>query len=78
SLPGGQIPMPGNAIMAKEIDFRGTFRFGHEFADAVRMIAAGEIDMMSLVTAERPLKDAPDAVRLALDRSQSMKVVLVA
>ena len=32
----------------------------------------------SLVTAQRPLSVAPDAVRLALDRSQSVKVVLTA
>ena len=34
--------------------------------------------MLALVTAERPLSVAPDAVRLALDRSQSVKVVLTA
>jgi L-idonate 5-dehydrogenase len=78
SPPGGLIPMPGNAIMAKEIDFRGTFRFGREFDEAVRIIAAGELDLSALITAERPLREAPDAVRLALDRSRSMKVVLVA
>ena len=32
----------------------------------------------SLVTAQRPLSVAPEAVRLALDRSQSVKVVLTA
>ena len=39
---------------------------------------SGEIDVMRLVTAQRPLSDAPDAFRLALDRSQSVKVVLTA
>jgi L-idonate 5-dehydrogenase len=34
--------------------------------------------VLSLVTAERPLSTAPDAPRLALDRSQSVKVVLTA
>ena len=29
NLPGGQIPVPANAVMAKEIDLRGSFRFGH-------------------------------------------------
>jgi L-idonate 5-dehydrogenase len=29
NLPGGAIPVPANAIMAKELDFLGTFRFGH-------------------------------------------------
>jgi L-idonate 5-dehydrogenase len=78
NLPGGQIPVPANAVMAKEIDLRGSFRFGPEFMTAVELIASGGVDVLSLVTAERPLSVAPDAVRLALDRSQSVKVVLTA
>jgi L-idonate 5-dehydrogenase len=78
NLPGGQIPTPANAVMAKEIDLRGSFRFGPEFMTAVELIANGGVDVLSLVTAERPLSGAPDAVRLALDRSQSVKVVLTA
>jgi L-idonate 5-dehydrogenase len=34
--------------------------------------------VLKLVTAERPLSDAPAAFLLALDRSQSVKVVLTA
>jgi L-idonate 5-dehydrogenase len=78
NLPGGQIPVPANAVMAKEIDLRGSFRFGPEFMTAVQLIASGGVDVLSLVTAERPLSVTPDAVRLALDRSQSVKVVLTA
>lgn len=78
NLPGGQIPTPSNAVMAKEIDLRGSFRFGFEFMTAVELIGAGSVDVLSLVTAERPLSTAPDALRLALDRSQSVKVVLTA
>ena len=63
---------------AKELDLKGTFRFGMEFADAVRLIVARKVDVLAIVTAERPLSGAPDAFRLALDRSQSVKVVLTA
>ncbi|GLK56807.1 L-idonate 5-dehydrogenase [Methylopila capsulata] len=78
NLPGGKIEIPANAIMAKELDLKGTFRFDAEFAEAVDLIVAGDVDVMALVTAERPLSDAPQAFRLALDRSQSVKVVLTA
>jgi L-idonate 5-dehydrogenase len=78
NLPGGAISVPAKAVMAKEIDLRGTFRFSDEFPEAVRLIAEGRVDVMALVTARRPLADAPAALRLALDRSQSMKVVLTA
>jgi L-idonate 5-dehydrogenase len=77
NLPGGSIAIPANAVMAKELNLLGTFRFGDEFAIAVALISKGEIDVTSIITAERPLSDAPNAVRLALDRSQSMKVMLV-
>lgn len=76
NLPGGQISTPANAIMSKELDFRGTFRFGREFDEAVRLITSREIDVLGIVTAELPLSSAVDAFKLALDRSQSIKVVL--
>lgn len=76
NLPGGILPVPANAVMAKELDLRGTFRFGKEFATAVRLIGEGAIVVERLVTAERPLSQAPEAFRLALDRSRSVKVIL--
>ncbi|RUW38486.1 L-idonate 5-dehydrogenase, partial [Mesorhizobium sp. M1E.F.Ca.ET.041.01.1.1] len=65
-------------VMAKELDLRGTFRFGEEFRTAVDLIVAGKADVERLITARRPLAAAPEAFRLALDRSRSVKVVLTA
>ena len=76
NLPGGSFPAPVNMVMSKEIDFFGTFRFGREYFDAVEMIADGSIDILSVVTGQRPLAQAVDAVKLAFDRSQSMKVII--
>jgi len=76
NLPGGTIPVPANAVMAREIDLKGSFRFGREFEEAVGLIARGEVDVLRLVTAERPLSSGPEAFRLALDRTRSLKVVL--
>ena len=78
NLPGGAMPVPANAVMAKELDLKGTFRFGREYEEAVDLIVSGKVDVLKLVTAERPLSDAPNAFLLALDRSQSVKVVLTA
>lgn len=44
----------------------------------MELISNGSVDVLSLVTAERPLSTAPDALRLVLGRSQSVKVVLTA
>ena len=76
NLPGGQISVPANAVMAKELDLRGTFRFGAEFNDAVELITTGKVDVLRLVTAEYPLSSADAAFRVAADRSRSVKVVL--
>lgn len=76
NLPGGLIQAPVNAIMAKELDFRGSFRFGDEFSRAVQLIGEGRVDPLVIVTARRPLSSAKEALGLALDRRQSMKVVL--
>jgi L-idonate 5-dehydrogenase len=78
NLPGGQIPIPANAVMAKEIDLKGSFRFGEEFEQAVRLIDNKKIDVLSIVTAEYPLSKATEGFRVALDRSQSVKVMLIA
>ena len=78
NLPGGQIPVPANAVMAKELALMGTFRFGNEFGRAVDLIASGAINVSRLVTAEFSLNSASDAFRLALGRSRSVKVLLSA
>ena len=76
NLPGGEFPVAANAIMAKELDVRGTFRFGREYARAVELIATGAVDVARLITARVPLAQAVDGFHLALDRSRSVKVML--
>ena len=63
--------------MAKELAVFGTFRFGREYNRAVELIAEGAIDVTRIITARLPLARAIDAFRLALDRSQSVKVALL-
>jgi L-idonate 5-dehydrogenase len=76
NLAGGPLPIPGNLIMSKELDVKGSFRFGDEFGTAVRLIADGIIDVGALITAELPLAEAKEAFALAGDRSRSIKVML--
>ncbi|MBM6596455.1 L-idonate 5-dehydrogenase [Microvirga pudoricolor] len=78
NLPAGPLPIPANAIMSRELDLKGSFRFGDEFARAVHLIDEGRVDVLSIVTAKRPLSLAEEGFRLALDRSQSVKVLLTA
>ncbi len=71
---GGDITLPMNTLVAKEIQLRGTFRFDREFAWAVQFIASGAIDVAPLLTEIVPMADAVRAFDLAGDRSRAMKV----
>lgn len=71
---GGNISVPQNLIVAKEIEIRGSFRFHEEFELAVDMINKGRVDLKPLLTAVVPLAEATRAFELAGDRSKAMKV----
>jgi L-idonate 5-dehydrogenase len=73
---GGDVSIPLNAAVAKEVVLRGSFRFDEEFGWAVELIAKGAVDVSPLLTATLPLDRADEAFRLASDRTQSMKVQL--
>ncbi len=71
---GGEVPLPVNVLVAKEITLRGTFRFHEEFHWAVEAIGAGRIDVTPLLTEVVPMAEARRAFDLASDRSRAMKV----
>jgi len=71
---GGDVPVPMSVLAAKEIAWRGTFRFHAEFAMAVEALAARRIDVAPLLTERFPIERAVEAFALAADRSRAMKV----
>ena len=71
---GGDVPVPMSVLAAKEITWRGTFRFHSEFAMAVEALAARRIDVAPLLTERFPIERAAEAFALAADRSRAMKV----
>ena len=73
---GGDMKLPINLIVAKEIQLRGTFRFDEEFQLAVDLMGSGLIDVKPLVSQTVPFQQAVEAFELASDRSRAMKVQL--
>ena len=71
---GGDMTIPMQALTAKELDLRGSFRFHEEFAMAVRLMQLGQIDVKPLISHTMPLDQAVAAFDLASDRTQAMKV----
>lgn len=73
---GGDVSIPQNTVVAKEIEVRGTFRFHEEFGLAVNLINRRSVDFKPLLTGCFGLADVQMAFELAGDRSRSMKVQL--
>ncbi len=73
---GGEVTLPQNQIVAKEIELCGSFRFHEEFAWAVELIGAKRLPLAPLLTGIFPVDDAVAAFEVAGDRKTSMKVQL--
>jgi L-idonate 5-dehydrogenase len=71
---GGNISLPLNTLVGKEIDLRGTFRFHSEFAVAVSFLNQRLIDGRPVITNILAFDQANEAFQLAGDKRQSMKV----
>lgn len=73
---GGDITLPLNMLVAKEIELRGTFRFHEEFGEAVDLINRRAVPVRDLLTDTFPLEEASAAFERANDKSRAMKVQL--
>jgi L-idonate 5-dehydrogenase len=77
TLPPEGMHLLANQIMARELDLRGSFRFGNVFDLAVRSIAERRVDVRPVLSGEFPLTEAVEALHRARDKNVSMKVQLV-
>ena len=71
---GGDMLIPVQTMTAKEIQFRGSFRFHEEFFTGVELMQKSLIDVKPLITHTVGLDDSESGFQLASDRSQSVKV----
>jgi L-idonate 5-dehydrogenase len=72
----GSLSLPINAIVGKEINFKGTHRFHSEFEQAVDLIDRNIIDVTPIITQTYPMEDAIEAFRTATNREKAVKVHL--
>ena len=71
---GGDVALPQNIVVAKELAIVGSFRFHAEFALAVQLIDKGRVDLKPMVTGSYGIDDVQQAFEAAGDRRRSMKV----
>ena len=62
--------------MVREIQLVGSFRYGNVFDEAIRLVAAGRLDLRPLISRVLPLREASRAFILAADKAQTLKVQL--
>jgi L-idonate 5-dehydrogenase len=80
----GSLPPEANsllqlpALVTREVELVGSFRFYEEYALAVRLLESGVIDPTPLLSGAMPLSEAVRAFELASDRRRAVKVSLVA
>lgn len=73
---GGDVSIPQNVLVGKEIEWRGSFRFHEEFAWAAQLLGTGKLPVAQLISDVLPVDRALEAFELASDRSRAMKVQL--
>ena len=74
---GGDMTLPVQAMTAKELALKGSFRFHEEFATGVSLMRKGLIDVSPFITHSYGLNDAVAAFQIAGDRSQAIKAQIV-
>jgi hypothetical protein len=67
---GGDVQLPQNLVVAKELEIRGSFRFHAEFALGVRLINEGRHRHGADGHRAYPVSQAREAFELASDRSR--------
>jgi L-idonate 5-dehydrogenase len=78
TLPAEGVLFPANSIMARELDYVGAFRAAQAFDWAVDYLRTRRVDVRPLVSAQIPLSRSHEAFELALDRTRSTKVQVIA
>lgn len=74
TLGTGDTPLPAGRLMNKEINFIGSMRYGNVFDEAIRLVAAGRVNLRPLINGVFPLDKSSGAFDFAADKSQSFKV----
>ncbi|MEI7902940.1 MAG: L-idonate 5-dehydrogenase, partial [bacterium] len=68
------VPLPANMVMAREIQFIGSFRYGNVFGEAIRLVAAGRVNLSPLISQVFPLGELTQALTRAFAKDSVMKV----
>jgi L-iditol 2-dehydrogenase len=75
--PGEEASIPLSFLQNNEIVLTGIFRYANTYQDAIAMVAAGRIDLKSLVTSTYKLEETEAALQAAKNDPTNLKPVVV-
>ncbi len=75
--PGETLNVPLSFIQNREITLTGTFRYANTYADAIALVAAGHIDVKSIITGHYALKDAEQALQATRHDTTAIKSIVL-
>lgn len=73
TLPDG-VAIPANALLTRELDYRGSWRFANVFDRVLELVAAGRIDPRPLISQIFPFEQLPAAIEAAAGGGGIIKV----
>jgi len=74
TLGTDDVPLPANQLMVREIQLLGSFRYGHVFGEAIRLAAAGRVNLAPLISQVFPLAELPQGMARAFAKDDVLKV----
>jgi len=74
TLGADDVLLPANQIMANEIRFIGSFRYGNVFDEAIRLVESGRVNLEPLISEIFPLEKFPEAMQRAFAKDDVVKV----
>jgi L-idonate 5-dehydrogenase len=71
---GSEVELPANLIMAKELRYMGSFRYGDIYPLSMDLLTSRRVDVRPLVSATFPRAESRAAFELAAERGNAIKV----
>ncbi len=75
--PGEELSIPMSVLQNRELTLTGTFRYANTYQDAISLVAAGRIDLKSVITGHYTLDETEQALQATQNDPANIKSVVV-
>ncbi len=75
--PGEELSIPMSVLQNRELTLTGTFRYANTYQDAISLVAAGRINLKSVITGHYTLDETEQALQATQNDPANIKSVVV-